>query len=276
MLGGHMRVGPQYRPPNPRGAQVIQRGPHGARLAPDPVVSRQGRRSGSGFQAWIENSPFLDENLVYLPPQYVVGVYGMEGLGAGTDNPYAYMTRVAGVIESRGVSLSTVCELGNTNSPLLQRVAAGAYPTEADLDGAIAEAGVLARQVKGSSNFSLSVQAMLCLARERTGQIGGGAASSRIRAISATHEILMSRLDIKRDDGSGRLAPGTVDPEGRLINRDPNFWGEFRSELQRLKIRTPGEWLGDNWWKIALGAGALVFFYGAGRGVAPAIFKRSK
>lgn len=79
-LGGFLRVGPQRYPPRRRGAQVIMRGPHGMRLAADPVVTREGKVRGSGFRFWSEMQ-FIPKNETWSPKQMVVGVLGLSGLG---------------------------------------------------------------------------------------------------------------------------------------------------------------------------------------------------
>lgn len=79
-LGGFLRVGPQRYPPRRRGAQVIMRGPHGMRLAADPVVTREGNVRGSGFRFWSEQR-FIPKNESWSPKQAVVGVLGLSGLG---------------------------------------------------------------------------------------------------------------------------------------------------------------------------------------------------
>jgi len=75
-LGDFMRVGPQVYPERPNAVQVIMRGPHGKRLAADPVRTREGRARGSGFRTWIEQLN-VPANESWNPPQKVVGLLGI-------------------------------------------------------------------------------------------------------------------------------------------------------------------------------------------------------
>lgn len=86
-LGGFLQVGPHYFPPRPEGAQVIMRGPHGQRLAADPVHTRAGRVRGSGFRFWSEQLN-VRPDLKWNPQQVVTGVMGMGDLPAGWACPY--------------------------------------------------------------------------------------------------------------------------------------------------------------------------------------------
>lgn len=264
---GHLRVGPQYRPPNPHGAQVIQRGPHGARLASDPVLDREGRPSGSGFQFWIEDqSPFLDKDLIYLPPQYVVGVYGMDGLGACPPG----QPRFPGVAARQGP---------NPEADLLAELKRG---VSAACNGRIPAANAA---IKGARYFLSQVT------------------DPARRAVWVNHigatEGYIKRASVSVDTGARRRQAEAAEARRAAAIREYN---QSKAEAQRQRDRleiseaqfaqllkdarnkalsagaavgaaaadvaaAPGRWLEDNWWKLALGAGGVMFFYGAGSGL---------
>lgn len=75
-LSGFVRLGRQVYPERPNAVQIIERGPHGQRLAADPVKVRERMRPGSGFRFWTElmNVP-ADET--WRPKQRVTGLLGL-------------------------------------------------------------------------------------------------------------------------------------------------------------------------------------------------------
>jgi hypothetical protein len=79
-LGDFLQIGPHFYPPRRKGAQVIERGPHGLRLAADPVVTREGQPRGSGFRFWTESQVFAP-NEQWNPRQVVIGIMGLGALG---------------------------------------------------------------------------------------------------------------------------------------------------------------------------------------------------
>ncbi len=80
-LSGFMRLGTQVYPARPNAAQIIERGPHGARLGADPIANRLKNPRGSGFRFWVEQMN-IPANESWNPPQRVVGLLG---LGASPD-----------------------------------------------------------------------------------------------------------------------------------------------------------------------------------------------
>lgn len=84
-LGDFMRVGPQVYPERPNAVQVVMRGPHGKRLAADPVRTREGAVRGSGFRTWIEQLN-VPANESWNPPQKVVGLLGLGGSSEAPDS----------------------------------------------------------------------------------------------------------------------------------------------------------------------------------------------
>lgn len=85
---GHMMVGPKLYPARPRGAQIIQRGPHGYRFSADPIAERRAGRRGSGFVWWSEQIARAGGNETFwLPRQRVVGVMGLGGVQAPSIAP---------------------------------------------------------------------------------------------------------------------------------------------------------------------------------------------
>jgi len=90
-MGDYMQVGPAARFVGPNAAQVIMRGPHGMRLAADPVKTREGRVRGSGFRFWAEQElPFLEKHQSWNPGARVVGLMGLSGLGLIKGPGYRY------------------------------------------------------------------------------------------------------------------------------------------------------------------------------------------
>lgn len=79
-LAGFLQIGPHYFPDRPDGAQIIMRGPHGQRLAADPVHTREGKTRGSGFRWWTEEL-YVPPNVKWNPQQVVTGVMGLGALG---------------------------------------------------------------------------------------------------------------------------------------------------------------------------------------------------
>lgn len=89
-LAGFVRLGPQVYPERPNAAQIIERGPHGQRLAADPVAVRLREPKGSGFKFWIEEMNVAADQS-WNPRQRVVGLLGLGAptIGecqAGTEN----------------------------------------------------------------------------------------------------------------------------------------------------------------------------------------------
>jgi hypothetical protein len=72
-----MHIGPQGYPDRRYTAtQVIQRGPHGQRIAADPVRTRASSARGSGFRFWAEQIG-IPANDKWNPPQQVVELFGL-------------------------------------------------------------------------------------------------------------------------------------------------------------------------------------------------------
>jgi hypothetical protein len=79
-MGDHLRVGPQFVPRASRAAMVIQRGPHGQRLAP----AEPSRGGPEGELRWWRETLYQPGD--WVPQQKVVGVMGM---GAMSGRPVA-------------------------------------------------------------------------------------------------------------------------------------------------------------------------------------------
>jgi hypothetical protein len=77
-LNDFMQVGPQVYPERANAVQVIMRGPHGQRMAADPVRTREGQARGSGFRTWVEQLN-VPADQAWNPPQRVVGLLGLGG-----------------------------------------------------------------------------------------------------------------------------------------------------------------------------------------------------
>lgn len=79
-LGEFLQVGPQVYPDRPPAVQVIMRGPHGMRIAQDPVVTK----SAPGFKFWVDDMNFSPGEK-WIPAQKVMGLMGAGDLLVPTD-----------------------------------------------------------------------------------------------------------------------------------------------------------------------------------------------
>jgi len=104
-LGDFMRVGPQVYPERPNAVQVIMRGPHGKRLAADPVRTREGRARGSGFRTWIEQLN-VPANESWNPPQKVVGLLGLGGAAEADRDTKVKLTAWAKSLNARSQTVA--------------------------------------------------------------------------------------------------------------------------------------------------------------------------
>jgi hypothetical protein len=110
-MAGHLRVGPQYIAPNPNGALVIQRGPHGASLAKRPPYV-----PGQGFQWWGEQ---VVGTAPWLPRQKVVGVMG---LGDGSKPEASYKVQANMEREAKRLADASVSPPASMVNVLISQV----------------------------------------------------------------------------------------------------------------------------------------------------------
>ncbi len=272
-LGGFLQVGPHYYPDRrANGVQIIMRGPHGQRLAADPVyLRRHNQPRGSGFRFWVEELN-VPANVEWNPQQVVTGFMGM-GLGA---RPLGgYLARTQKVIVQNGATPAAVCALDNTNSALFQKIANDAFPDEADLDNGTGELRAVVDRISGEGALAQSAQAMACLIRWQAGVFGGSQARRRIADVNALHVLLVARRGSVREDGAPMINPTAYDPKTGRVR--PFTQAEYcRQNPQACFPETQcewydvaclgGEWWDRNWWKIALGVGGVVALYSFGRG----------
>jgi hypothetical protein len=295
-LAGFMRIGPQTFPDRPNAVQVIERGPHGKRLAADPVTVRLGQPRGSGFRFWVEqlNVP-ADES--WNPPQRIVGLMG---LGS---QPQSALSRAVGVMRRHNIQPGVVCALDNTQGPLFQKIAAEAFPDGGSIDAGIAELRGIVNQVKGIGPVADSAQAMACLMRWQAGTVGGSKASGRRENINALHTLIIARRGEKREDGKPMINPRAYDHEtgevvrpsvvGTFVRSIPEsleersrevFGGEGKGLCSREQLRVPlfGSMMCSGVGKprtlfknplvtAAVFAGGALLLYGVARGIGGAI-----
>lgn len=285
-LEGFMRVGPQVYPERPGAVQVIERGWHGRRFAPDPVLAREASRRGSGFRFWREqlNVPASE---AWNPPQRVVGLLGLPGANGA-------MSRLVRALGREELSSSDVCNLVNSNPTFHSELAVYVFPGRASVKLGVGEVESAVSSSKSMTDVSRA-SALLCLLREAAGQHGydsGGESKAATAAMNRLHLILIQKKGIKTEDGLPRIAPGIVDKSGRIqkiteadyCRSNPHADG-CRDIGQSRPGGSCAPWdtvckinknLSANWWKYAIGgaaiAGGVVFLSsfagGLGRGLA--------
>lgn len=232
-LNGFLRLGPQVYPARPDAVQIIERGPHGKRLAQDPVLTRLAKGSrGSGFRFWVEEMN-IPANEVWNPPQRVVGLMG---LGAGAGSAYG---RMVAALRKRGIGyggkVGDICELPNSDYPTFNKVAVEVFPDRESVRAGIREVGQLVSVVdQGDKQNAWRVQALLCLVREAGAFHGYPSKADRSAAIKEMNR-LGSLLIIKsgevREDGKPMISPKAVDYKTGEVKKDPRtHWTDWYGE----------------------------------------------
>lgn len=240
-LAGFMRLGPQVYPARPGAAQVIERGPHGKRLAEDPVTKRLRAPKGSGFEYWVENLN-VPASESWNPPQRVVGLMGLGALGAAG----SATGRMDTALRDEGVPARGVCSLPQAK---LSRIAERVIPKRSLLPSAVGEAARLAESVSpGDSPALRRAAALVCLVREAGGLLGWGPIRERMLAeLNRVDRLLIVKKGERREDDAPMFAPGAVDPRTGEARLDPrtstgDWYGKsvrdrYR-ELQRGRLCT--------------------------------------
>jgi hypothetical protein len=231
-LSGFLQIGPHYYPKRRGGVQVIMRGPHGQRLAADPVINREGRARGSGFRWWHEELN-VPADVKWNPQQVVTGVMGMGALPAGWSCPY---TRSQMNEEIRKIEIAVRA----ANTPVeIERVRAQ-------------KERLLACHMQLGQNTKYK--------------------SQRDRIINVGNMILIKKERVAPgvvNPNTGAYIPTTVDPKAVFCRRHPSDPAcAEESDCSWYDIPClGGEWLERNWWKVALGVGAVVVLYGGASGL---------
>jgi hypothetical protein len=227
-LGGHLQIGPHYYPDRrTNGVQIIMRGPHGQRLAADPVYIRaHDQPRGSGFRWWHEELN-VPPDLAWNPQQVVTGVMGLGDLPAGWSCPYTReqlgreIAKVEAAVRTAGDPASLEAVRAQNEKLRECHFQLGQNATYA---------GHLAR-----------IQVVSQLAAQKKGRVGAG--------------VL---------DPGGRMRTPTISDYCRQnpaacrdvsISSEECAWYDLRCNLK------------ENWWKVLLGGAAVVALYNAAAGV---------
>jgi len=299
VLGGFLQVGPAFYPELPRGAQIIQRGPHGHRFAADPVVSRlTGQQRGSGFRWWKEQMDAGGDYEGYWQPNQIVE--GVMGLGAAPDvssvvncppgappmptfpapppgDParavYAELQRAIGaacrgrIDPARKFATEGVDYFMRRLQPHQRsiweahRSVALAYIGQAS-SGA---EGRLTTQLAREQAFQGDMQAW----NRANAQAGRQAAAAEIEA--ARRGQLAYSAHLFGSDPSGAAGAAITGTPPAAWSRANETAGERLARGECVGI-DPACWVRNNWWKAALAAGALALLYGAGKGAGGQLF----
>lgn len=221
-LGGFLQVGPHYFPKKPQGAQVIMRGPHGQRLAADPVYIREHNQPrGSGFRFWHEELN-IAPNVKWNPQQVVTGVMGMGDLPVGWACPY------------------TRSQMGEEIAKVEAAVKSATTPAQLELVRAQNEKLRECHMQLGQNNTFKSHL-------HRINEVGAAIA----RRKGLVHPSVVTpggKFIPQTQEEYCRQNPSACFPESRCAPYDVVCLSE--------------EWIKKNWWKVALGVGGAIAIYG--------------
>ncbi len=245
---GHMHVGPKLYPSRPRGAQIIQRGPHGYRFAADPVAARRADPSRRGFTWWSEQVAMTGGDMrSWLPRQNVEGVMGLGGLGA--------------------VSIE-LARLQNENYGAFQDRARQLFPTREAVVEGLGRLRVLVGNVRDPVTAERAADFGVLL-REANMIHGGSGAKTRGRTISQLSIKAIRQSGAVREGGAPMIGQAPV-PRDEWLGMDVET---LKSELSRqynpFDPRS-ADWGGGSggsfpWTKVALGLAGVAFAYGLAR-----------
>jgi len=293
-LSGFLRIGPQEYPPRPNAVQIIERGPHGMRLAADPVASRFRQPRGSGFRFWIEDLN-VPADVSWNPPQRLVGLLGLGGASSAMD-------RMNAILEREKISSGqTLCALDNQKAELFNKISLEVFPTKESLHKGLVELGPLVKAMRqGDLNRGWSLQALACLIR---GSLLPLSKPDRAKLRDLGLLIIIKKGEL-REDGKPMISPEAVDYKTGKVKLDPktSMWdhlpaaldervgellGEGEGLCSREQLRVPvfGKLLcrgrGEPRQLVrnplitaAVVAGGAIVLYGLGKGIAGAIAKR--
>jgi hypothetical protein len=300
VLNGFMRVGPAFYPERRRGAQIIQRGPHGHRFSADPVLSRLGQPRGSGFRWWKEQMDAGGDYDGFWDPRQVVE--GVMGLGAAPDitqvmdcpegapplpafpvpsptDParavYAELQRAVGAA-CRGRIDAAHKFATEGVSFFLKAVPAGKRAEwerhqQTALDYITrASGGAVARKATQEERERAFGQAMARWNRENA-EAGRRQAAAEVAAARRGQAAYAAHL--YRTDPAGSA-------QASVTGRPPAGWRSGASAELRAERAARGEcvgidpscWVENHWWKAALVLGGVALLYGFGSGAARRAF----
>jgi len=229
---GFLQVGPQYYPPRVNGAQIIERGPHGARFAAGPQ-----RQPDGTFRWWSEQMSNAGDYKGYWQPQQ--RVLGVMGLG----NP---LTTFTDWLADKFVDSGVVSARGGPSlvfDPRENRTVGVADPfTKAALTQAVRSFSMEAQRGR-YSNPQLrggleQVRASLMNAGRWTdsGVAPNGQqyvpSPTLMAELERTQIAMMQASGERREDGAPVFGAGVIDPRtGRARIDDPDE--AARRELRR-------------------------------------------
>jgi hypothetical protein len=227
-LGGHLQIGPHYYPDRrTNGVQVIMRGPHGQRLAADPVYIRaHNQPRGSGFRWWVEDLN-VPPDLAWNPQQVVTGVMGLGDLPAGWSCPY-------------------------TREQLGREIAKVEAAAQVAGDPASLEAVRAQNEKLRECHFQLGQNT---------------AYKHHLDSINRVIQLIVHKKKRVApgvvDPQTGAYIPPT---QAEYCRRNPEACRNvsFSDECKWYDLRCSLE---ENWWKILLGGAAVVALYNAAAGV---------
>jgi hypothetical protein len=228
-MGGFLQMGPHHYPPRPKGVQIIQRGPHGMRIAADPVVTREGRPRGSGFRFWHEELGVkADEK--WNPENMVVGVMGMGELPSDWSCP----------LRTREQVVFALTELEN-------RVRSGVLKTRGDWEQVRAETEGLREchmQLGGPAGVLDRLNKVHAISMLKRGVVS----PKLVDPTGAIRPITSAEYCRKNPQADGCRPLGTPRPGGGCAS-----WDTYCRAKQ---------YVSEDWWKIALGVGGFLLIYG--------------
>jgi hypothetical protein len=199
-LAGFIRLGPQVYPERTNAVQIIERGPHGQRLAADPVKVREHER-GSGFRFWVEELN-VPANRSWNPRQRVTGLLGLGDLPADWACPVS------------------------TRRELAQRISR----LESAID--IAETASSLEAVRAEKETLLECHMRMGEAREFAGH--------RDRILRAGNLILLKKGAVSSDAVDPRTGAPRLDPNTTIYSHLPGALRDRRDELlDELPFKSP-------------------------------------
>jgi hypothetical protein len=236
-LSGFLQIGPHYFPDRPDGAQIIMRGPHGQRLAADPVFLRShDQPRGSGFRFWHEELN-VKPDVKWNPQQVVTGVMGLGDLPAGWECPYT-RSQLAHEI----TKIESAVQVANTPESLEAVRAQKERLLECHLQ--LGEN----QKYKGQRDRIINVGNLILL---KKGKVGPGVVNP----------------------GTGRYRPQT---QAEYCRQNPAACRDVTAPCPSYlgPICDAGDWIKANWWKVALGVGAVIVLSGGAKGFGAGLAKR--
>jgi hypothetical protein len=274
-LGGFLQVGPHYFPDRrANGVQIIMRGPHGQRLAANPVYLREhDQPRGSGFRFWTEELN-IPPDVEWNPQQVVTGVMGLGSLGGAFDR-LRYASEIHAAISSQPVGIARQAA-SEAASALQSAISQSARQNEKGAQDALVKAASQTARVRGHGAPAL--------------------ANLLDRELNENVYPIVSQHFGRTPDEQARYMRGVIAQEQaweRYVDPASSHAGILRAEEERARhsgkcvswLRTPANCLEDiqgSLVKTLLVGGAVVlgvvalssFAKGAGAGLASAAGKK--